>query len=340
MTLHRSVALTAILALCALVALGCQRREGLANQPAARPPPDPAAQGAQPSHARRAQASRRPPAGATCSGRDDCTSDQICVENRCTYRATSVAGEVLASAAEAQARAGNWNGAIESYDAAFRAFQAEGAPVSPDIACAAAEIILRTAVDAETREKGAQRADLCFRITVPSHPARIEVRRALARLRYDGLDLARFDQDDPATRFFTQEPSRPTTESVEIELDMPDLTPREPSEHTAVRQLLSGEVGKAAIAECFIQDWETNHNASAEAELRLSFATRLRDMGTHDIYEPRLEVAQTSTAQDGFEPCLASALPAILNMPNRSGRGESWDQTVRITARAPAATAE
>lgn len=333
MTLHRSIALIGTVALSLALTTSCQRRDALG--PTATPQPNtetPRAAAASAPTPRRGQTPRRLPAGATCSGRDDCTSDQICVEHRCAYRTTSVAGEILAAAAEAQARAGNWDGAIESYDAAFREFEARGAPVPPEIACAAAELMLRTGTDPETRERGAQRADLCFRHTVPNHPARTEVRRALARLRFDGLELGRFDQEDPAARFFTQEPSRPTLESVVVDIEMPDLKPRQPAEHTAVRQLLQSETGTGAIAECFIQDWETNHRPSAEATVRLSFSTRLRDMGTHDVYEPQLDVVPMTTAEDGFEPCLARALPAIVQLPKRSGRSESWDQTVRITA--------
>src|SRR5690606_30134858 len=130
------------------------------------------------------------------------TSDQICVEGRCQYRATAVSGEILVSAAEAQARAGDWAGAIETYDLAFERFREADAPVPPEVACGAAELILRTATDADARERGARRADLCFRITVPGHPQRDNVRRALARLRFDGLTVESFDGDTPAPTFF------------------------------------------------------------------------------------------------------------------------------------------
>ena len=279
----------------------------------------------------RAEASRRPPAGATCSGREDCVSDQVCVELRCRYRKTSVAGEVLASAAEAQAESGDWNGALESYDQAFHAFESADAPVSPDVACGAAELILRTATDADARERGARRADLCFRITVPGDPRRLAVRRALARLRFEGLEIALFDREEPAARFFTQEPSRPTVDAVQVDVQMPDLEPRESSSHTAVRERLRSEDGVRAVAECFIQDWDTNHDRSATADLRMSYSTRLRDMGSYDVYEPVMEIEQTSTAEDGFEPCLARALPSLFDPENRSLRGEPWNQAVRIT---------
>lgn len=317
----------------ALALTGCQRRAGITGEA---PEPRPAAEespsaGATP--ARRARASRRPAAGATCSGRDDCTSDQVCVDSRCRYRETSVAGEVLASAAEAQAEAGDWNGALDTYEQSFRAFESTDAPVPPEIACGAAALILRTATDAEARERGARRADLCFRITVPGDPNRLAVRRALARLRFEGLEIALYDRDEPAERFFTQEPSRPTVDAVEIDVQMPDLEPREAPSHTAIRERLRSEDGQAAIADCFISDWETNHDRSTTADLRMAFSTRLRDMGTYDVYEPMLEIGATTAAQDGFEPCLAAALPSLFDPENRSLRGDPWEQTVRITAR-------
>lgn len=281
----------------------------------------------------RAQASRRPAAGSTCSGRDDCTSDQICVEHRCQYRITSVAAEVLAAAAEAQAEAGDWEGAIDTYQISFDRFREQDAPVPPDIACGAAELILRTARDAEARERGARTADHCFRSTVPGYPGRVAVRRALARLRYEGLDITTFDGDEPAERFFTGEQSRPTVDAVQVSVQMPDLEGREMTSHTAIRERLASEEGQRAIAECFISDWDERHDRSASAELVIRYATRLRDMGSYDVYEPELEVSQTTTAESGFEPCLAGAIPALFEEERRSGRGEAWNQAVQISAR-------
>lgn len=321
-----------VLVLAFVIAAGCQRREGLAEarseEGAARVENTTSS-----TPERRARASRRPPAGATCTGRDDCTSDQACVETRCAYRQTSVAGEILASAAEAQTEAGDWSGAIGTYDLAFAAFDRAGAPVPPEIACGAAELFLRTATDAEARERGAQRADLCFRITVPGHPARTAVRRALARLRFEGLEIGLFEREEPASRFFTQDPSRPTVDAVQVDVQMPDLEPREPPAHAAVREKLQSDQGTAAIAECFIQDWEMSHNRSATADLRMQFSTRLRDMGSYDVYVPSMNIEQTTAAEDGFEPCLAAALPSLFDPENRSLRGDAWEQTVRITAR-------
>ena len=35
---------------------------------------------------------KRPPTGTSCAGRDDCPSDQVCVDRSCRYRTTSIAG--------------------------------------------------------------------------------------------------------------------------------------------------------------------------------------------------------------------------------------------------------
>lgn len=329
----------------ALALPGCQRRSGATEEPETGTETDPSAPAS--SEHQRAQASRRSAAGATCSGRDDCTSDQVCVENQCRYERTSVAGEILASAAVAQRLAGDWPGALASYESAFEAYEAEGAPIPPEVACAAALMILQSATDSEAREHGATRADLCFRTTVPGHPARREVQQAVARLRYEGLELARFDADEPADRFFTGQRTRPTVDAVEVQVQMPDLEPRELPSHTAVRERLDGEDGHRAVADCFIQDWEIRHEPRASGEIVVRFSTRLRDMGDYDVYIPGIEVESTSAGDDGFEPCLARTLSTLFDPDDRSIRGDNWSQAVRITASvqgesgaAPAAGAE
>jgi len=280
----------------------------------------------------RAQASRRPPAGATCSGRDDCTSDQVCVEGRCRYRATSVSGEILAAAAHAQGATGDWGGAIETYQASFARFHEQDAPIPPSVVCAAAELTLRSASDPEGRERGARQADLCFRTTVPAHPARQGVMQALARLRYEGLDISLFDAEEPAERFFTQDPSRPTVDVVETEIEMPELEPPKRS-HAAVSERLESEDGRRTIAECFVQDWENRHESSAMAELVIRHTTRLQDMGSYDVYVPQIEIEGSTGAEEGFEHCLAQGLPGLFDPNARGARGEPWSQAVRFHAR-------
>ncbi|MCB9596296.1 MAG: hypothetical protein H6719_26475 [Sandaracinaceae bacterium] len=330
----RKHALICIAALLAASALGCQRRSGPTPDPTATESGDPATPSTDNPNgrARRAQASRRSAAGSTCAGREDCASDQICVSGTCRFRQTSVSGEILAAAAAGQEQTGDWDGAIETYQAAFARFREADAPVPPRIACTAAELTLRSARDPEARERGARQADLCFRTAVVGHPARVPVQRALARLRYEGLEIALFDAEEPAERFFTQEPSRPTVDVVQVDVQMPDLEP-EPRSHTAIRDLVDGEDGRRMIAECFVQDWEVRHESEASAEVVVRYSTRLRDMGSYDTYEPQIAVERTSTAEDGFEPCLARSLPDLFGANHRAGRADPWNQAIRISAR-------
>jgi hypothetical protein len=276
-----------------------------------------------------APGSRRPPTGTSCGGRDDCPNDQVCVANLCRYRETSVTGEILAAAAAAQVEAGDWNGAMRAYDDAITAFGAR--PVPPDVLCASAVLLLRTSADAEGRERGARRADQCFRASLPGYGPRDEVTRALSRLRFEGLDPALFDRVDPAESFFTAEASRPTLDALTISVVIPDDVESSPGLE-AVRTALTEEPARRAVGECFEQDWETHHNRSAHANLVLRYATRLRDMGLYDSYEPELTFERTTVAEDGFEPCLAQALANVVTTP-RSGRVVSWQTSVEINAR-------
>jgi len=319
-------------ACAATLLLGCQRRPSQPSGGGESDSTESGGGGASSGSSDRAQASRRPPAGATCDGRDDCTSDQVCVESRCRYRATSVSGEILAAAAHAQGATGDWGGAIETYQAAFTRFHEQDAPIPPSVVCAAAELTLRSATDPEARERGARQADLCFRTTVPAHPARQGVMQALARLRYEGLDISLFDAEEPAERFFTQEPSRPTVDVVETEIEMPELDPPRRS-HTSVKETLQSEDGRRTVAECFVQDWESRHESTATAELVLRYSTRLQDMGSYDVYVPQLEIEGSTGAEEGFEHCLAQGLSGLFDPNARGARGEPWNQAVRFHAR-------
>ncbi len=273
--------------------------------------------------------SKRPPTGTSCAGRDDCPSDQVCVDRSCRYRTTSIAGEILATSASAQVEAGDWEGAIRTYDQAIEAFDTAHAPVPPELLCESAAIILRTSTDPEGRERGAQRADRCFRSSLPGFPPREEVRRAVARLRFEGLDVALFDRADPAERFFTAEPSRPTIDALAIDLQLPES---EESGVEPLRAQLAGDAARRAIAECFLQDWELRHERSASASLVVRFSTRLHDMGTYDVYEPELLIERTTAAEDGFEPCVAAALPGAITFP-RGARVVAWQTSLDIAVR-------
>lgn len=322
-----SRAAAALLAVsCAVATAGCGRRGSFLDTPAAGSAAGES--GAQDGTGRTGPTSR-PPAGMTCAGREDCPSDQVCVTGACRYRETSVAGEILATAAQGQVEAGDWEGAIRTFDQAFEQFETAHAPVPPELLCASAALILRTATDPEARERGTRRADQCFRASLPGAREREEVRRAVARLRFEGLDTALFDRDEPAERFFTQEPSRPTIDALAIDVQLPDS--EEPgAEH--IREQLAGETAHRAIAECFVQDWELRHERSAQAALVVRYSTRLHDMGTYDVFEPEVAVEKTTVAEDGFEPCVARALAGAITAP-RGSRVVSWQTSMEITAR-------
>ena len=274
------------------------------------------------------QSTRRPATGTTCEGRDDCPSDQVCVDGACRYRETSVAGEILAASAVGLVQAGDWQGAIHTYDDSVQAFNDAHAPVPADILCRSASILLSTSTDAEGRERGARRADQCFRSTLPGDPLRTDVGRAVARLRFEGLDVALFDRAEPADRYFTGEVTHPTIDALDIDFQIPDG--EEPT-MAPLRAALVGEAAHRAIAECFVQDWDVRHERDAHASVVIRYATHLRDMGSYDVYEPELTVEQTTVAQDGFEPCVAGALHTAITFP-RGARTVAWQTTVDIDA--------
>lgn len=271
---------------------------------------------------------RGPPAGSTCRGRGDCPGDQVCVEGTCHYDRTSVAGEVLASAASAQLEAGDLRGALATYDEAMQAYADASAPVPPSVCCGAAAASLRAAGDAQSREAAARLADRCFRRSLPGASARSSVLRALGRLRYDGLDLDLFDEPEAAEQFFTQEASRPTVDAVDIVFDLPA---RDLAGHARVAEVLRGEASTRAVAECFIQHWELHHEREAAASLVLGVTTRAEDIG--DVFGARVEVRRTTTAEDGFEACVAAGLTALNGDGFRLSRMVAWQEPFGVTVR-------
>jgi hypothetical protein len=271
-------------------------------------------------------------AGASCAGTPDCPGEQICVEGACRYQRTSVAGEVLASAGAAQLEAGDFAGAVRTFDQAIDAYDNAEAPVPPPILCGAAIAALQEGSGTDARERAAKRADACLRGSLPGDAQREAVLAALTRLRYEGLDARLFDQPEPAGRFFTMEPSRPTVDAIDIRVELPDADDRGFDE---VRQALQAEQARRAISDCFIQDWDLRHERNVSASLLLKVSSNMRDMGTYDIFVPSAEVAQTSLSQDGFEPCAAQALTDMLSdaLPSNLGRRVSWQHPFEITAR-------
>ncbi len=270
------------------------------------------------------------PAGATCTGAGDCHSTQLCVEGRCRYAATAVSGEVLASSAHALRESGDIDGALSTYEEAIAAFDDAEVPVPPEVLCGAALASLRLTGGENGRERAGRFSDLCFRGSLPGDPLRQEVLKALGRLRYDGLSLIAFDEEEPASRFFTEEASRPTVDAVEIGLDLPD---EDKPGYDDLKELMQGEMGTRLIADCFIQDWELRHERTARAMLLLKTETRMRDMGTYDVYEGTTEVEQRGVDVDGFEPCVAVALTHLFEeQSSRSGRRSSWQLAFEVTA--------
>jgi hypothetical protein len=249
----------------------------------------------------------------------------------CRYRKTSVAGEVLAAAARAQLEAGDAEGAMKTFAESLAAYEAAAAPAPVEVLCGSATATLRAARTDEAREDGARKADACFRGSLPGERAREEVTLALSRLRYDGLDLPRYDRPSPADRFFAGQPTRPTSDAIDIALDLPE---RSDPGYAALRDALRGEASMRTIADCFVQDWELRHERQAAARLVLKFSTRMREYEAYDVYEPTIDVLQTTTAADGFETCLAAALPAALGPgPRNLGRTVNWQAPFEVAAR-------
>lgn len=270
------------------------------------------------------------PSGTSCAGRGDCAGEQVCVDRVCRFRRTSVEGEILATAARAQLDTGDVSGAVRTYDQVLEAYERQGAPVPADILCGAAAAALSAAESSREREVAATRADACFRGSLPGSPSRLAVARTVGRLRYDGLDLSLFDRPEVAGRFFTEEPSRPTVDAVEIALELPD---RDMAGYDQVKATLQSEDATRSIAGCFIRDWEGRHERSATAALTVDLTTHLRDMGDYDVYRGEVSLSATGGGEDGFETCVAQALTGLFERGPRLSRSISWREEIEITTR-------
>jgi hypothetical protein len=231
---------------------------------------------------------------------------------------------------------GDAAGALASFDQAIEAFTAAGVLVPPEVLCGAAKAALRVASDQETKESAARRADACFRGSLVGDPLRIEVQAMLSRLRFDGLEMSAFDSDEPAEAFFTQAPSRPTLDAVEVALSIGESEERG---FTELREKLLSDAANHVIAGCFVEVWERTHERTKRADLLLRFRTRLRDMGDYDLYEPELEVIAGSgegdASADAFSTCLAENLATTLSEEVSSFRGSvsPWDEPFEIAVR-------
>ncbi len=273
------------------------------------------------------------PAGANCQRLLDCPRDQHCVAGRCRYASSSVAGEVLASAARALAEQGDERAAATLYADAVEAFAQARRPVPPEVLCEAAAAALRAARTTDERERAASRADDCFRNSLPGAPERGAVHTALARLRYEGLDLTHYDEPEPAGRFFTKEAARPTLDAVEVAIELPDVDV--PGFEHVAKAFRTPEATRA-VAGCFVENWERSHARRARGALLVQLQSKLRDMGYYDTYEALVRVRPGRGEQaPPFETCAAKALESLLSdrIKRRIGRVVSWKQPVEIAAR-------
>lgn len=271
--------------------------------------------------------------GSSCTKTADCGEGRLCADQVCRYASTSASGEIHLAAGRAQRKVGDIQNALRSFAEARRAYEDAKAPVPPALFCESAIAALSEGTgpaDTALREQGAKDAHLCFHHSVPGDKLRESVGAALAKLRFDGLDLSLFDQETPAERYFTQPPSRPTPDAIDIALE---LSARELPGYEALGEQLRSEDAQRGIANCFIADWELNHGRQAQANVVLIFESRLQDMGYYDAYEPKLEIKGESGQSKGFEPCVSEALATLLGSGPKVGRVTSWKEPLQIAAR-------
>jgi hypothetical protein len=272
------------------------------------------------------------PAGADCEATSDCRAEQTCVDGRCRPLRTTVEGELLAAAAAEQLAAGDARASYETYVTALRAYEQASVPIPPDVLCGSAEAALSCSREEVPRELAARRADACFRGSLPADPARARVLAKLAALRYEGLELAAFDQAEPPSQFFTAPRSRPDPGAVQVRIAL-EGTPG-PGGDEIDQRLKAAPLAQAATA-CFLEDWELHHQRTVEARLDLEVSSRLRDMGEYDIYEAHVAVSRTGLGERGFSPCVARALESAFAESFRMSRIVSWRAraVVRATSR-------
>lgn len=272
-------------------------------------------------------------AGASCSDHSGCGENQTCAAGVCRHVSTSIEGEVLAVGAQNQMAAGDHQGALNTFGQARQAFEAKGAPLPPAVACGAAVVALRVVEDEASREVAALEADRCFRNSLPGAPLREAVQAGIAKLRFDGIDLALFDAAEASTKFFVEEPSRPTADAIQVSIDLPasDVTG-----FSEIQEALVGEKARVAISACFVADWEQRHERSVTAAMVLRFRTKLRDMGSYDTFAPEVSVVTEGEAPPPFATCLEKALTESLQPGPRIGRVVgAWQEGFVVSASVP-----
>ncbi|MBC7173393.1 MAG: hypothetical protein H5U40_13220, partial [Polyangiaceae bacterium] len=181
------------------------------------------------------------------------------------------------------------------------------------------------------REVAARRADACFRGSLPGDGSRGRVLAKLAPLLDEGLDVAAFDEPDTPSEFFTAPPQRPQPDSVQVRIELGGGMG--PGSETVDQRLQSDSVVASVVA-CFLEDWERHRRRSVEASLPLRVSSRLRDMGSYDVYEGRVTVDASGLPERSFARCAARAVEAAFAESFRLPRTVSWEATATVAASA------
>lgn len=275
-----------------------------------------------------------PPAGASCLSTLDCAPGDVCMAQACRGMKTSASGEILAALAASHAQQNQHAAAAQAFGSAVDAFKKQGSPVPAELFCGLAAASLQGASTREARELAARHADQCLRASTPGQPGRSAVVQLLASLTTEGLDVAHFDEPQPAQVFFSAEPERPRADAIEIEFDLPTRDAPGFAELTA--GLRTPEV-RDSISRCFITAWEKQRQDRAEAKIALKFTSRMRDMGDYDTYAPQLEVSAVAdaTTENGstFAACVVAGIQTALGTGPKVNRVVAWEEALRVVAR-------
>jgi len=251
----------------------------------------------------------------------------------CRGTKTSASGEILAALAASHAQQNQHAAAAQAFGSAVDAFKKQGSPVPTELFCGLAAASLQGASTREARELAARHADQCLRASTPGQPGRSAVVQLLAGLTTEGLDVAHFDEPQPAQVFFSAEPERPRADAVEIEFDLPTRDAPGFAELTA--GLRTPEV-RDGVSRCFIAAWEKQRQNRAEAKIALKFTSRMRDMGDYDAYAPQLEVSAVADAGTeggtAFTTCVVAGVQAALGTGPKVNRVVAWEEALRVVA--------
>jgi len=272
-------------------------------------------------------ASTNPP-GETCARSSDCGVGRACVERRCQALETSIAGELLAASGRELFLTGDPAAAYDAYREALLAYERRDVTIPPEIRCEAAEAAVLAGDRAVPRDHAARLVHECALSSLPGSTPRKKALEALARFRSDGLSVERLDRDTPADAYFTGKPARPSPESVQVTVDIPEG--KEPG-WEEVKGRLDSDFVRLAAVDCFLQAWEVSRADAGNVALDVTFRAKLKDMGSYDVFEGEPTVAELPG--DGFGPCLSRAIAAKLGDSIRVRRTTSWTMPVRVNAR-------